>query len=158
MSLISDQLQAWFKDIGKQIDSLNHEESTASGRKIVHLIQALQEVQGNFGLCLFKVLKKITKKYFPEFHNLDNNFQVRQFLQETRNILHTMLRSVNIKEEISIHLQVIADMSYAWHIMDAYTIFMQKGIKEEPSLVIKLRATFLKVILFYFIFFLIANS
>lgn len=59
-----------------------------------------------------------------------------------------MLRSVNIKEEISIHLQVIADMSYAWHVMDAYTEFMQKGIKQDPSLVVKLRATFLKVIMY----------
>lgn len=56
-----------------------------------------------------------------------------------------MLRSINIKEEVSIHLQVITDMSYAWHIMDAYTTYMQKGIKEDPSLVVKLRATFLKV-------------
>lgn len=42
----TDQLQAWFRDIGKQIDLLNHEETTAAGRKIVQLIQALQEVQG----------------------------------------------------------------------------------------------------------------
>lgn len=56
-----------------------------------------------------------------------------------------MLRGVNIKEEVPIHLQVIADMSYAWHVMDAYTAFMQKGIKQDPSLVVKLRATFLKM-------------
>ncbi|KAL0270980.1 UNVERIFIED_CONTAM: hypothetical protein PYX00_008233 [Menopon gallinae] len=121
----NEKLQAWFKEIGKQIDSLNHEETTASGRKVVQLIRALEEVQ--------------------EFHGLGNQLQVRQFLQETRTILHSMLRSVNVKEEISIHLQVIADMSYAWHVMDAYTEFMQKGIKQDPSLVVKLRATFLKM-------------
>jgi hypothetical protein len=32
--------------MAKQIDSLKHEDATASGRKIVQLIQALQEVQG----------------------------------------------------------------------------------------------------------------
>jgi hypothetical protein len=32
--------------MGRQIDSLKHEDATASGRKIVQLIQALQEVQG----------------------------------------------------------------------------------------------------------------
>jgi hypothetical protein len=32
--------------MGKQIDSLKHEDATVSGRKIVQLIQALQEVQG----------------------------------------------------------------------------------------------------------------
>ncbi|KAK6645588.1 hypothetical protein RUM43_001868 [Polyplax serrata] len=121
----NENLHKWFQDIGKQIDSLNHEETTVSGRKIVQLIKALEEVQ--------------------EFHGIGNQIQVSQFLLETRNILHSMLRSINIKEEVSIHLQVIADMSYAWHIMDSYTTYMQKGIKEDPSLVVKLRATFLKM-------------
>lgn len=44
--MVLDKLQAWFRDIGKQIDSLNHEETTAAGRKIVQLIRALEEVQG----------------------------------------------------------------------------------------------------------------
>jgi hypothetical protein len=35
--------------MGKEIDSLKHEDATASGRKIVQLIQALQEVQGKTG-------------------------------------------------------------------------------------------------------------
>jgi len=35
--------------MGKEIDSLKHEDATASGRKIVQLIQALQEVQGTTG-------------------------------------------------------------------------------------------------------------
>lgn len=40
----NDNLKAWFQDISKQIDSLSHSDSTVAGRKIVQLIQALEEV------------------------------------------------------------------------------------------------------------------
>ena len=41
----AEDLQAWFSEMGKQIASLNYEDSTAAGRKIVQLIQALEEVK-----------------------------------------------------------------------------------------------------------------
>ncbi|XP_065308366.1 WASH complex subunit 5 [Dermacentor albipictus] len=118
-------LQAWFSEMSKQIDSLNYEDTTATGRKIVQLIQALEEVE--------------------QFHGLDSILQVKQFLTETRQYLHSMLRIINVKEEVLVTLEVIADLSYAWEIIDSYTPFMQKGIKSDPSMVIKLRATFLKL-------------
>lgn len=40
----AENLQAWFREISKQIESLNYEDSTAAGRKTVQLIQALVEV------------------------------------------------------------------------------------------------------------------
>ncbi|XP_069674332.1 WASH complex subunit 5 isoform X3 [Periplaneta americana] len=121
----NENLQAWFADMRKQISSLKHEDATASGRKIVQLIQALQEVQ--------------------EFHQLESNLQVRQFLADTRHYLHQMIRTINIKEDVLITLQIVGDLSYAWEIVDSYTSIMQEGIKQDPSLVIKLRATFLKL-------------
>lgn len=39
-------------DMKKQINSLNIEEPTISGRKIVQLIQALDEVQGIVVICI----------------------------------------------------------------------------------------------------------
>lgn len=42
--LLAENLQAWFREISKQIESLNYEDSTAAGRKTVQLIQALVEV------------------------------------------------------------------------------------------------------------------
>jgi len=36
ISLFSDNLQAWFGEMAKQIDSLNYDDSTSVGRKIVH--------------------------------------------------------------------------------------------------------------------------
>ncbi|XP_077497040.1 WASH complex subunit strump isoform X1 [Amblyomma americanum] len=118
-------LQAWFSEMSKQIDSLSYEDTTGTGRKIVQLIQALEEVE--------------------QFHQLESNLQVKQFLTETRQYLHSMLRIINVKEEVLVTLEVIADLSYAWEIIDSYTPFMQKGIKSDPSMVIKLRATFLKL-------------
>ncbi|XP_044738759.1 WASH complex subunit 5 [Chrysoperla carnea] len=114
-------LQTWFTDIAKHIENLENHDV----RKIVQLIQALEEVQ--------------------EFHQLDTNLQVKQFLADTRKFLHQMYRTVNIKEDVLIKLQIISDLSYAWNIIDNYTIIMQKGIKNDPSLVIKLRALFMKL-------------
>lgn len=42
--LPTENLQAWFREISKQIESLNYDDSTAAGRKTVQLIQALVEV------------------------------------------------------------------------------------------------------------------
>lgn len=121
----NDNLQAWFAEMAKQIDSLSYDDATSAGRKIVQLIQALEEVQ--------------------EFHQLESNLQVRQFLADTRKYLHQMIRTINIKEEVLITIEIVADVSYAWEIIDSYTGFMQQGIKKDPTLVIKLRATFLKL-------------
>jgi WASH complex subunit strumpellin len=71
--------------------------------------------------------------------------QVRQFLEDTRKFLTQMLRAGNVREDWLVALQMIGDLSYAWNTIDSLTPLMQRGIKEDPSLVSKLRATFLKV-------------
>ncbi|KAM8966808.1 WASH complex subunit 5 [Pelodytes ibericus] len=121
----NENLQAWFREISKQIQSLNYEDSTAAGRKTVQLIQALEEVQ--------------------EFHQLESNLQVCQFLADTRRFLHQMIRTINIKEEVLITMQIVGDLSYAWQLIDSFTSIMQETIRANPSMVTKLRATFLKL-------------
>uniref|UniRef100_A0A672SY23 WASH complex subunit 5 n=1 Tax=Sinocyclocheilus grahami TaxID=75366 RepID=A0A672SY23_SINGR len=121
----NENLQAWFREISKQIESLNYEDSTAAGRKTVQLIQALVEVQ--------------------EFHQLESNLQVCQFLADTRKFLHQMIRTINIKEEVLITMQIVGDLSYAWQIIDSFTSIMQESIRANPTMVTKLRATFLKL-------------
>ncbi|KAM3928299.1 WASH complex subunit 5 [Leptodactylus fuscus] len=121
----NENLQAWFREISKQIQSLNYDDSTAAGRKTVQLIQALEEVQ--------------------EFHQLENNLQVCQFLADTRKFLHQMIRTINIKEEVLITMQIVGDLSYAWQLIDSFTSIMQESIRANPSMVTKLRATFLKL-------------
>lgn len=120
----NENLQRWFLEISKQVDSLE-KDSTASSRKIIQLIQALEEVQ--------------------EFHQLESNMQVIQFLSETRKHLHQMICNMNIKEDVLITMQIIGDLSYAWELIDYFTPMMQRGIKREPTIVIKLRAIFLKL-------------
>ncbi|XP_011943680.1 PREDICTED: WASH complex subunit strumpellin isoform X3 [Cercocebus atys] len=121
----SENLQAWFREISKQILSLNYDDSTAAGRKTVQLIQALEEVQ--------------------EFHQLESNLQVCQFLADTRKFLHQMIRTINIKEEVLITMQIVGDLSFAWQLIDSFTSIMQESIRVNPSMVTKLRATFLKL-------------
>ena len=53
-----------------------------------------------------------------EFHQLEANLQVRQFLAETRKYLHQMIRTINIKEEVLITMQIVGDLSYAWELID----------------------------------------
>ena len=56
-----------------------------------------------------------------------------------------MLRTINVLPEYIAAMQCIADLSYAWLIIDNYTPFMQTSVKRDPGMVIKLRATFLKL-------------
>ena len=55
-----------------------------------------------------------------EFHQLESNLQVKQFLADTRKYLHQMIRTINIKEEVLITIQIVGDLSYAWDIIDRY--------------------------------------
>ena len=45
---------------------------------------------------------------------------MKQFLADTRKYLHQMIRTINIKEEVLITVQIVGDLSYAWDIMDRY--------------------------------------
>ena len=101
----NDNLQAWFGEMANQIDNLDYDDSTSAGRKIIQLIQAMEEVL--------------------EFHQLEQNLQVKQFLQDVQRYLKHMLRTINIKEETLVILKIVSDLSYAWIIIDTYTPFMQ---------------------------------
>ncbi|XP_015187762.1 PREDICTED: WASH complex subunit strumpellin isoform X2 [Polistes dominula] len=114
-------LHAWFMEISKHINSLQQEDS----RKIVQLLQALEYVQ--------------------EFHQLENNLHVSQYLSDTREILHNMLRTGNIAEDTIINLNIVTDCTYAWNIMETFTDVIQLSIKKNPPTVIKLKALFLKM-------------
>ena len=43
----TENLQAWFANLANQIKALDYDDSTSAGRKIVQLIQALEEVINN---------------------------------------------------------------------------------------------------------------
>ncbi|KAK0182776.1 hypothetical protein PV327_000877 [Microctonus hyperodae] len=117
----NETLKMWFSEISAHINSLEQED----GRKIGQLVQALDEVR--------------------EFHQLENNMHVTQYLNDTREILHTMLRTGSISEDTMIALNIITDCCYAWNIMETFIDIMQTSIKKNPPTVIKLKALFLKM-------------
>ncbi|KAI5713146.1 hypothetical protein M8J75_014032 [Diaphorina citri] len=121
----NQQLEKWFSEINSHLESLNFSDEMGSVQKIVQFIQALDSVK--------------------EFHGLSSNAQVEQWIDECIKYLNIMVRSVNVKDKVMIHLQIIADLSYAWKLIDQFTPLMQDAIKNEPSLLIKLRALFLKL-------------
>ncbi|RNA30035.1 WASH complex subunit strumpellin [Brachionus plicatilis] len=123
----NENLQKWFLMISGKIDALNYEASgaTSTGRDITQIVNAIQEVLN--------------------FHEIDKNLQVKQFIQDTANFLLQMINTSNIKEDALIQIQIISDLSYALELIDNFTNEMQSLIKNKPNLVIKLRATFLKL-------------
>ena len=101
-------------------------DATLVGRKMHHLIAALSEVE--------------------QFHQLEQSLQIKQFLGETRALLSRMVRVVNIREDVLVTLSVVSDMAYAWEVVDEYTTLMRRRIQHDPFCVLKLRATFLKLV------------
>ncbi|GAM16870.1 hypothetical protein SAMD00019534_000450, partial [Acytostelium subglobosum LB1] len=122
----NENLQKWFGEISGKINALDFVDNTSTGRRIQQLSMALEEVE--------------------QFQQIDSSIQVKQFLIETRQFLTKMIKIVNIREEVLVHLSVCADISYAWDIINNYVEQMQRGIKNDPGCVLKLRATFLKLV------------
>jgi WASH complex subunit strumpellin len=124
-------LNKWFHDIAREIDSLDCSASAvASGRKMQQLKQALEEVE--------------------QFHQLEQSLQVRQFLADVRKYLEQMLRVVNVGPSVLAILDLVSDLSYGWDILrDAatggYVALLQQRIKDAPVLVLKLRSTLVKL-------------
>lgn len=71
------------------------------------------------GIQNFKI-KYIYVTQVQEFHQLESNLQVCQFLADTRKFLHQMIRTINIKEEVLITMQIVGDLSFAWQLIDRY--------------------------------------
>uniref|UniRef100_A0A7S0JBK7 Uncharacterized protein n=1 Tax=Calcidiscus leptoporus TaxID=127549 RepID=A0A7S0JBK7_9EUKA len=119
-------LKEWFASLAAQVRSLHTSELTATGRKMHHLITALSEVE--------------------QFHQIESALQTKQFLADTRATLHRMMRVLNIRDGTRVTLSVVSDMSYAWEVINDYTELMRARIHKDPFCVMKLRATFLKLV------------
>ena len=89
--------------MSSQISSLNYEDSTSAGRKITQLVAALDEVDYcaiSHSTYFFPFMLLLFPLQVQEFHQLENNLQVKQFLEDTKRFLIQMLRTINIKEEV----------------------------------------------------------
>ena len=93
-----DNLQTWFRTMAKRIESLDIEDWTSAGRQTNQIMTALDEVQ--------------------QFHELDANMQVKQFLTDNKRLLSTMILLNNVQESTISIMDLVADLSYAWNIID----------------------------------------
>lgn len=121
----NEQLKLWFQNIAKQVSTLGEPITAKSIKKVTQLIQALDEVE--------------------EFHGIKTTSTLVQYLSDSKLALKNILRAASLKEEFLVNLETIADVSYAWCIIDFYTNYMQASIKENPTVISRLRALFLKL-------------
>lgn len=121
----NDNFVAWFTTLSDEIKLLDYNEPVVAGRKIQQLMLALEEVE--------------------TFHQIDTSLQVKAFLAETRGFLEKMIRTVNVNERIVANIDIVSDFSYAWHVIQEYTSLIHNRIKQNPTLCLRLRATFLKL-------------
>lgn len=122
------QLETWFSSIAERIEGLEYNDSKIANRKIQKLQLALEQVL--------------------EFHQIDNNLQVVQFVNDTRALLRQMIRYINIETKVLIAIGTVGDLSYAWELMSYFNCFVpeiQDKIKRNPHLAIQMRSTFVKL-------------
>eukprot|EP01042_Synura_sphagnicola_P033016 gene33016-42435_t len=121
-----ESLMQYFAQLSQQVRNLNLDEgnATSTGRTIKSLIAALDDVE--------------------QFESLDTNIQIKSFIAEIREIFLTMIRTVNIKNEVLHLMEIISDLSYAWQILVDYIPIFHERISKDPGSVTFLRATFLK--------------
>ena len=65
---------AWFKEMSKQIDSLDYEDATSAGRKMVQLIQALEEVDVILNNSLGLAASPRSARHCKKERRLQSNF------------------------------------------------------------------------------------
>ena len=121
-----DNMVKWFSNLSDQVKALNidEEHTTSTGRKIQGLIAALEDVE--------------------QFEAIDTNIQLKSYLNEARDIFRQMIRTVNIKSDVTNIIENISDLSYAWETLGDYLEIFHERIRRDPSSVVFLRATFLK--------------
>ena len=83
--------------MSSQINQLSYDDAVMAGRKITHLHQAVDEVH----TIQYAHMNCFPYPQVQEFHQLETIMQVKQFLEDTKGYLIKMLRTVNIKEDVS---------------------------------------------------------
>uniref|UniRef100_A0A6B2KWZ9 WASH complex subunit strumpellin n=1 Tax=Arcella intermedia TaxID=1963864 RepID=A0A6B2KWZ9_9EUKA len=121
----NEKLQAWFDKISGQIQALDFEDQTVAGRRIQQMMKALEEVE--------------------IFHQIETNIPVKNYLNETRLLLGKMLRILNISQDVLVTINLVSEIGYGREIVEEYIPEMQERIKADPSSVLLLRSTFLKL-------------
>jgi len=140
-----ERMQSWFASVAAEVEAMSDgsEESSSSegggaavavvggqhstvlGRKIQKTIAALEEVE--------------------QFDQIDTDVQIKQFLEDTRELLRQMIRVVNVGRQDLTRMEVITDLSYAFELLNDYTPIIHQRVRAEPSYSVLLRAGFVKL-------------
>lgn len=121
----NESYERWFLDMEAHINSLSLDDSGAAARKIQQLVQALEDVE--------------------QYHQIEGNLQIKQFLNESRDCLRHMVHIANLHEDIMTIIERVGDFSYAWESMEDFLGLMQDVIRREPDNVLLLKATIVKL-------------
>jgi WASH complex subunit strumpellin len=79
------------------------------------------------------------------YQPIEQNVQIRHYIDETKNYLRHMVRIVNVKKSVLISISFISDFSYAWGIIEDYLSLMQTYIRDAPKIVLNLKNVFMKL-------------
>ena len=122
-----DNMTQWFADMAKEIKCLSYgeEHSTVTGQKIQHYVQTLDDLE--------------------QYDIIDRNFQVKVFLNDTKDLLLQMVRAVSIKEDMINIVESVSDMSCVWEVIHDYIDGIHEYVRNDPYKAISLRALFLKL-------------
>lgn len=121
----NENLQEWFATLKETILKLDIDNAIVAGRKISQLNNALDDVE--------------------DHHQIQSSLQVKQFLTETKLTLKKMVRTLNVSEKVQSYLDINSNFAYAWRVIREYTPMMHNMIKQDPSVVLLLKATFKKL-------------
>ena len=83
------KLEKWLIDRAAQMKTLSLDNARASSRLAVSLVTALEDAK--------------------EFHQLEANLQVTQYLTETKDSLMAMIRLAGAEDDILVQLQILSD-------------------------------------------------
>jgi WASH complex subunit strumpellin len=118
-------LMQWFAQLGKEVSSLDVSDAVVAGRKMRQLVKALDDVTA--------------------FDVIDASPNIKEFLSLAKGNITEMVRMCNITEQAQSDLLILSDFSYAWILMHEFVPDMQERVRNDPTSVRALRATFLKL-------------
>jgi WASH complex subunit strumpellin len=109
----------------EKIGNLDPEDQTGTSRKIQQYQRALQEIE--------------------KYDQIENNLQVRQYIEDTRKHLKKMLIVLNLRSRLISEIRQICDVSYCSLLLKEYVSHMQNVIQKDSKKTLMLRSTFMKL-------------
>lgn len=93
---------------------------------------------------MVRIMKQL--ELAQETYNDGRSLQVVQLFKSTHDSFLSILRCINLSENVKLALSLVREMGYAWDLLKTNFVFeLQNKIKENPLLVLKVDSTFVKL-------------